>query len=190
MEKKQIIDAVIAGIYLVVCFGFGAFAQKLFKTDSKDEEGYFLAGRKSSGWLSGISYGATAMNSDTGPAICGIVAVMGLSAVWFFISRYSFAFMLTGILFAVKWRQLMVETGPEFYAIRYAGHGGTFIRVWSSLRSVFLYMVPWIGAGLLALHMIFGPIFDIEEKDSNISNCSASFSGIYMDFRFFRRVGD
>ncbi|MEZ6191602.1 MAG: hypothetical protein R3C45_09975 [Phycisphaerales bacterium] len=53
-------------------------------------------------------------------------------------------------------------------ALRFGGRMGTFFRVYYSLYSVIVGMIPWIGAGLLGVHMIFGPIFGIEHKATTL----------------------
>ena len=41
--------------------------------------------------------------------------------------------------------------------------------MYTSLYSVAIGMIPWIGAGLLGVHMIFGPIFGITSKGMTLS---------------------
>ena len=164
MDSTHFIDALIVAGYLVLAFGFGLYARKLLHSETRDEEGYFLAGRKMKGWVNGISYAVTAMNSDVAPVYCGMAVGVGLSICWFYFSRFGLSLLVVGMLFAVRWRQLGISTGPEFFALRYGGRGGKFVRVYSSLFTVFVGMVPWIGTGMLGLHKIFGPIFGIESK--------------------------
>lgn len=164
MDSTHFIDALVVAGYLVLAFGFGLFARKLLHSDTTNEEGYFLAGRKMKGWINGISYAVTAMNSDVAPVYCGMAVGVGLSICWFYLSRFGLSLLIVGLLFAVRWRQLGISTGPEFFALRYGGRGGKFVRVYSSLFTVFVGMVPWIGTGMLGLHKIFGPIFGIESK--------------------------
>jgi Na+/proline symporter len=169
MGSKHIIDAVVVGAYLVLSFVFGIFATKILKMgevkgDENDEENYFLAGRKMSGWINGVSNAVTAMNADMAPAYYGVAVVMGLSMCWFYMSNYALCMLVLGLLFGAKWRQLRVLTGPEFFTLRFGGTGGKFVRVWSSITTVFIGMVPWIGAGMLGVHVIFGPIFGIDSK--------------------------
>ena len=104
------------------------------------------------------------MNADVAPAYCGIAVVVGLPICWFYLSRFGLSLLLGGMLFAIRWRQMGVATGPEFFALRFSGKAGKSVRSWMSLYSVFIGMVPWIGAGILGVHMIFGPIFNIESK--------------------------
>ncbi|MCC5878005.1 MAG: sodium:solute symporter [Candidatus Sumerlaeia bacterium] len=160
--RYNIIDVSTIVIYLVLSFGIGILAAKILRSGTKGEEGYFLAGRKMPGWMTGISQAVTSMNADVAPAYCGVAVVVGLPVAWFYMSRFGFSLLVAGLLFAVLWKRLRISTGPEFYALRFAGRGGTFVRIWTSIHQVFLGMVPWVGAGMLGVHMIFSPIFGIE----------------------------
>ena len=131
--------------------------------NNSKEDDYYLAGRRMPGWLNGMSVAATALNSDVAPLYCGIAVVTGLSGCWFFLSRFGMALLLAAILFAVRWRQMGIRTGPEFFHLRF-GAGNKFARVYSSLTSVLIGMVPWIGAGLIGIHLVAAPIFGIDSK--------------------------
>ncbi len=168
LDSPRMIDAGIVGVYLIGSFAIGILASRVLRSGSKGEDGYYLAGRKVPGWVNGISYAVTAMNSDVAPAYCGFTVVVGLSAAWLYLSRFGLAMMLIAMLFAVRWRQLKINTGPEFLSLRFGGGLGTFSRVYLSLYSVVVGMIPWIGAGLLGVHMIFGPIFGIEHKATTL----------------------
>jgi len=168
LEPARLIDASIVLVYLLASFIFGILAARVLRGGTKNEEGYYLAGRKVPGWVNGISLAVTSMNSDVAPAYCGFTVVVGLSAAWLYLSRFGLGLMLMAMLFAVRWRQLGVSTGPEFFALRFGGRMGKFFRVYSSLFSVLIGMIPWIGAGLLGVHMIFGPIFGIEAKATTL----------------------
>ncbi|WP_145113304.1 sodium:solute symporter family transporter [Botrimarina mediterranea] len=139
------------------------------QTDRDSEEDYFLAGRRMPGWANGISYAATALNADVGPTYCGFAVVVGLPIAFFYLPRFALAWMIAAMLFAARWRQLGVRTGPEFYALRFGGARTRFVRVYSSLFAVLVNMAPWIGAGLLGVHKIFGPAFGVEDKAVTLS---------------------
>lgn len=163
-DQTHVVDALVVGAYLVLSFGFGLWAHRLWKTGHEDEESFYLAGRRVPAWANGISYAATAINADVAPLYCGLTAVVGLPIAWFYLSRFALAWMIVALVFAVRWRQLGIRTGPEFYALRFGGRGAKFVRVYTSLFAVLVNMVPWIGAGLLGTHKIVGPIFGIESK--------------------------
>lgn len=158
------VDIAVIVVYMLVSFGLGIFGHKLLRTKKDAEEGYFLAGRKIPGWLNGVSLAATYVNADVAPAYCGMAAVVGLAVSWFYLSRFGLGLMIAAMLFAVRRRQLGVATGSEFFSLRFSGTGSRFVRVYSSMFGVFFGIVPWIGAGLLGVHKICGPIFGIESK--------------------------
>ncbi len=158
------IDAIIVAAYLLLSLIVGVVAARLMRSGHAGEEGYYLAGRQVPGWLNGISVAVTAMNADVAPLYCGLTAVIGLPIVWYYLSRFSLAWMIVALLFAVRWRQLGIRTGPEFYHLRFGGSGSRFVRIYTSLFSVAINMIPWIGAGLLGVHKIAGPVFGIEQK--------------------------
>ncbi|MEN6385045.1 MAG: sodium:solute symporter [Phycisphaerales bacterium] len=164
MHIKHGIDAVVVGLYLFVTFIFGVFASKILHSNTHKEEGYFLAGRKMPGWLNGISFAVTCMNANVGPTYCGLTVVVGLSICWYYLSTFTFSLLIAGMFFAVKWRSLGISTGPEFFTFRFGGKGAKLVRVWSSFSMVSLCLVPFMGMGMLGVHMIVGPIFGIENK--------------------------
>ncbi|MEQ8847731.1 hypothetical protein [Botrimarina sp.] len=166
IAAAQTLDSVVVVVYLLLSLGLGLLASRFFrgKGDSDREEDYFLAGRRVPGWVNGVSYAATALNADVGPTYCGFAVVVGLPIAFFYLPRFALAWMIAAVLFAVRWRQMGVRTGPEFYALRYGGGRVRFMRTYSALFAVLVNMAPWIGAGLLGVHKIFGPAFDIDEK--------------------------
>lgn len=161
---NHLIDLVVIFAYLVGTFLIGIFASKILHRGKKTSEDFFLAGRDMKGWLTGLSLTLVAINADVAPLYVGMGAALGLSVCWFFLSRFSIGWMVLAVLFAVKWRQVGISTGPEFFSIRFKGNKGKFVRVYVSLYSVLIGMIPWLGAGLLGLHMIVGPVFGIENK--------------------------
>ncbi len=131
---------------------------KITKKSGTDTESYFLGGRKIPGWLNGISYAATSMNTDVAPAYCGMTVITGAFIYWWYISRFSIAFMIGAVLFAVVWRRLKLVTSPEFYELRFSGKPAIAVRSWVAIRSVFISVVAWTGAGLLGLHKVALPL--------------------------------
>ena len=114
-------------------------------------ENYFLGGRKMKGWMSGTSYAVTCMNADVAPAYCGMTVITGTFICWWYLSRFGLALMIGGLLFAACWRRLKIFTSPEFYELRFGGAAAPTLRAWVSLRSAFIAVVAWTGAGLLGL---------------------------------------
>ena len=162
------LDVAVMVFYLIASFGIGIVASRMLST-SQDEEGFYLAGRRMPGWVNGVSYAVTAMNADVAPLYCGLTVVIGLPVAWYYLSRFAFAWLLVSLLFAVRWWYLGIHTGPEFYSLRFGGHGAKVVRILSAVFSVAVNMVPWLGAGLLGVHKIFSPIFGIESKATTLA---------------------
>ena len=150
------IDFVVMGIYLMGLILMGLYYRKFA---GQGLENYFLGGRTLPGWLNGVSYAATCMNADVAPAYCGMTVISGLFVYWWYISRFSLALMIGGILFAVYWRKLKIFTSPEFYEMRFAGNCALTMRSWVALRSAFIAVVAWSGAGLLGLFKVSNSLF-------------------------------
>lgn len=173
-------DQIVVVAYLILSLAAGLVASRWFRSPapsspstvgdeiSDAEDDYFLAGRRVPGWLNGVSYAATALNADVGPTYCGFAVVVGLPIAFFYLPRFALAWMIAALLFAVRWRQLGIRTGPEFYAVRFGGQRTRFVRVYSALFAVLVNMAPWIGAGLLGVHKIFGPAFEIMDKATTL----------------------
>ncbi len=145
------LDYAVMAAYMLALLGMGLYYRKFAQ---QDIDHYFLAGRKLPGWLNGVSYAATCMNTDVAPAYCGMTVICGMFICWWYISRFGLALMIGGILFAACWRRLKIFTSPEFYELRFSGAPALTIRTWVSLRSAFIAVVAWTGSGLLGLHKV------------------------------------
>ena len=142
------LDYTIMAVYMLMLLGMGLYYRGFAQ---QNMENYFLGGRKLKGWMSGTSYAVTCMNADVAPAYCGMTVVTGAFICWFYLSRFGLALMIGGILFAVVWRRLKIFTSPQFYELRYGGNPASLMRGWVALRSAFIAVVAWTGAGLLGL---------------------------------------
>jgi len=145
------LDYLIMSAYLLFLIAMSLYYRK-FAQSSMDN--FFLGGRNLSGWLNGTSYAATCMNADVAPAYCGMTVITGLYICWWYISRFGLALMIGGILFAVFWRRTKIFTSPEFYELRFSGTPAILMRSWVALRSAFIAVVAWTGAGLLGLSKV------------------------------------
>jgi len=153
----QPLDYVIIIVYMIILLGFGLYI-KISKKAGTDTVSYFLADRKMPGWLNGISYAVTCINTDVAPAYCGMTVITGLFICWWYISRFSLALMIGAVLFAVAWRRLKLVTSPEFYEMRFSGKPALVIRSWVAIRSAFIAVVAWTGAGLLGMQKVAQPL--------------------------------
>ena len=148
------LDYAVMAAYMVVLLVMGAVLRRRAGTDM---ESYFLAGRKMPGWLNGCSYAATCLNADVAPAYTGMTVITGTFICWWYLSRFGLALMIGAVLFAVFWRRLALMTSPEFYELRFGGRAALTIRTWVALRSAFVAVVAWTGAGLLGMHKVAEP---------------------------------
>jgi solute:Na+ symporter, SSS family len=153
--RLQALDYAVMAAYMAVLVAMGLM---LRRRAGKDLEGYFLAGRKIPGWLNGCSYAATCLNADVAPAYCGMTVITGAFICWWYFSRFGLALMIGGVLFAVLWRRLSIMTSPQFYELRFSGTPAVAIRTWVALRSAFVAVVAWTGAGLLGMHKVAQPM--------------------------------
>ena len=148
------LDYAVMAAYMVVLLVMGAVLRRRAGTDM---ESYFLAGRKMPGWLNGCSYAATCLNADVAPAYTGMTVITGTFICWWYLSRFGLALMIGAVLFAVFWRRLALMTSPEFYELRFGGRAALTVRTWVALRSAFVAVVAWTGAGLLGMHKVAEP---------------------------------
>lgn len=142
------LDYTLMGIYMLCLLGMGLYYRR-FAQENLDN--YFLGGRNMKGWMNGTSYAVTCMNADVAPAYCGMTVITGTFICWFYMSRFGLALLIGGLLFATCWRRLNITTSPEFYERRFSGSAAATMRAWVSMRSAFIAVVAWTGAGLLGL---------------------------------------
>ncbi|MBN2329138.1 MAG: hypothetical protein JXR73_18510 [Candidatus Omnitrophica bacterium] len=161
--RLELADYIVMAVYMFGLIVLGLYYRRFAQ---KDIDNYFLAGRKLPGWLNGVSYSATCMNADVAPAYCGMTVICGLFICWWYISRFSLALMIGAVLFAAFWRQLKIFTSPEFYEFRFSGGLATTVRIWVALRSAFIAVVAWTGAGLLGLHKVSHSILGWEKWET------------------------
>jgi solute:Na+ symporter, SSS family len=95
---------------------------------------FFAAGRQAPWWLIGISLVATTFSTDTPNLVTNLVRDGGVAENWVW-----WSFLLTGMatvfFYARLWRRSGVLTDLEFYELRYAGAGASFVR---GFRSIYL----------------------------------------------------
>ena len=138
-------------LYMVALVGLGLYYRRFAQ---ENIENYFLGGRRFKGWMIGTSYAVTCMNAEVGTVYCGMTVATGMFICWWYFSRFGLGLLIAAILFAVFWRKLKIFTSPEFYELRFAGKPGMIIRSWVSVRSAFIAVVAWTGAGLLGLSFV------------------------------------
>jgi solute:Na+ symporter, SSS family len=154
--QLTVVDWSVMGLYILFLLGLGLYYKRFAH---EGLENYFLGGRDVSGFMSGVSYSATTLNADVAPAYSGMTVITGVFVYWWYISRFSLALMIGGILFAIFWRKLNIFTSPEFYGFRFHGRYAHIMRSWVALRSAFIAVVAWSGAGLLGIYKVTEPLF-------------------------------
>jgi solute:Na+ symporter, SSS family len=129
--KLQLIDWVIAGICLVICFLPALFFGKRAGRNTSE---FFASGRAAPWWLAGLSMVATTFSSDTPNLVTDIVRRQGVAGNWCW-----WAFAVTGVatvfFYARLWRRSEVMTDLEFYELRYSGKAASVVR---GFRAVYL----------------------------------------------------
>ncbi len=157
------LDVAVIIVYGIVLLTMGFF---LRRRATGSLENFYLGGRRIPGWANGVSYAATCINADVAPAYCGWAVGTGLFVAWLYFSRFGLAFMIAGLLFAMFWRRLGLFTSPEFYEIRFSGRAGELLRGWIAVRSAFISIVAWTGAGLIGVHKVTGPAFGWTKEET------------------------
>jgi solute:Na+ symporter, SSS family len=154
----QLIDWVIVGIILVVCFGPALF---FGKRAGKNTSEFFASGRSVPWWLAGLSMVATTFSSDTPNLVTDIVRRNGVSGNWVW-----WAFVLTGVstvfFYARLWRRSGVLTDLEFYEIRYSGKAAAFVRGFRSVYLGLFFNCMIMATVNLAACKIAGLLFGLE----------------------------
>lgn len=150
------LDILVMVVYFVGLLCLGLYYRKFAR---KGLDNYFLGGRNMSGFMNGVSYAATCLNADVAPAYCGMTVITGVFVYWWYISRFSLALMIGGILFAVFWRRLNIFTSPEYYEIRFTGNCAKAMRTWVAVRSAFIAVVAWSAAGLIGVYKVANTLF-------------------------------
>ena len=161
------IDWVILVCYLLMSLALGL----LLARRNRNNDDYFVAGRRLSGWLAGASMAATTFSIDTPLYVAGIVATRGLAGNWEWWS-FGFAHVAMTVVFAPMWRRSGVLTDAAFTELRYGGAPAAWLRG----VKAFLLAVPvnciGIGYAFLAMrkvaealgivdgHILFGWISD------------------------------
>ncbi|MFY0630489.1 MAG: Na+:solute symporter [Flavobacteriaceae bacterium] len=178
---------------------FSFFAVTLFigvwvsKKSGKNSTEFFLSGRTMPWWLLGLSMVATTFSTDTPNLVTDIVRTNGVSGNWIW-----WAFLITGLLtvfvYAKLWRKSSVKTDLEFYALRYSGKPGKFLRKFRALYLGVIFNVITMSAVTLAAIKIGGIMLGLEPWQTVISaglitvvfSAVGGFKGVvYTDFILF-----
>ena len=161
------IDWFILFLYLIFSLILGIY----FSLKNRNEADYFVAGRRLSGLLAGMSMAATTFSIDTPLYVAGLVGTRGLAGNWEWWS-FGLAHVAMTVIFAPLWRRSGVLTDAAFTELRYGGKAAACLR---GIKA-FLLSVPinciGIGYAFLAMrkvaealgvvdgHVVFGGFTD------------------------------
>ena len=161
------IDWFILFLYLLLSLALGIY----ISLKNNNEADYFVAGRRLSGLLAGMSMAATTFSIDTPLYVAGIVGTRGLAGNWEWWS-FGLAHVAMTVIFAPLWRRTGVLTDAAFTELRYGGKAAAYLR---GIKA-FLLSVPinciGIGYAFLAMrkvaeslgvvdgHLVFGVFTD------------------------------
>ncbi len=144
-----IIDWLIVVVYLITTLALGLWLSHF----NRNEDDYFLAGRRLSGWLAGASMAATTFSIDTPLYVAGIVGTRGLAGNWEWWS-FGLAHVAMAVVFAPLWRRSGVLTDASFTELRYGGTSAAWLRG----VKAFLLAIPinciGIGYAFLAIRKV------------------------------------
>ena len=149
----------ISEVDIIFFFGFIAIviAISLIKSGKKiTDEDYFLAGRKLSWWLIGISIIASNISSEhfVGQAGQGYRNEIGLAiATWGWMA--AFAMVLMALFLLPLYLKIGIYTLPEFLEYRYNRTVRTLMSVYMIIFYAFVSMSTVLFSGALTLETIF-----------------------------------
>ncbi len=140
------IDWLILFFYLILSLILGIY----LSLKNHNEADYFVAGRRLSGLLAGMSMAATTFSIDTPLYVAGLVGTRGLAGNWEWWS-FGLAHVAMTVIFAPLWRRSGVLTDAAFTELRYGGKAAACLR---GIKA-FLLSVPinCIGIGYAFLAM-------------------------------------
>ena len=184
------LDYGIIIVFFTIVLGIGIYVSK--KSGSSSSE-FFLSGRTMPWWLLGLSMVATTFSTDTPNFVTDLVRTTGVSGNWSW-----WCFLLTGMLtvfvYAKLWRKSNVKTDLEFYAIRYGGKPGSFLRKFRAVYLGVLFNVITMSAVTLAAIKIGGVMLGLEPWQTVVGaglitvvfSALGGFKGVvYTDFVLF-----
>ena len=161
------IDWLILFFYLLFSLVLGIY----ISLKNHNEADYFVAGRRLSGLLAGMSMAATTFSIDTPLYVAGIIGTRGLAGNWEWWS-FGLAHVAMTVIFAPLWRRSGILTDAAFTELRYGGRPAAYLR---GIKA-FLLSVPinciGIGYAFLAMrkvaeslgvvdgHIVFGTLTD------------------------------
>ncbi len=190
MVQLSTLDISIIVLFFSITLFIGIYVSK---KSGKNSTEFFLSGRTMPWWLLGLSMVATTFSTDTPNFVTDVVRTNGVSGNWVW-----WAFLITGLLtvfvYAKLWRKSNVKTDLEFYALRYGGKPGKFLRKFRALYLGVIFNVITMSAVTLAAIKIGGIMLGLEPWQTVVSaglitvifSAVGGFKGVvYTDFVLF-----
>lgn len=171
------LDFWIIIVYFVLMIGLSLWHKKFA---SGSMENFFLGGRKTPGWLNGVSYTAALVSPDAATGYGGLAVATGAFISWWYLSRFGLALFLAGVLFAMFWRKLKLFTSLEFYDLRFQPKVASTMRIWIGIRTSFIAMPAWTGITLLAACKIMEPAFGFSKIETLALIVPISFAFVFF----------
>jgi solute:Na+ symporter, SSS family len=160
VELTPLDIAAFAGFILfVVCFSIWVSR----KEESADD--YFLAGRKLTWWLIGISLIASNISTEHFVGMAGRGFELGMA-----IASYEWtaavAMVLVALFFLPKFLRTGITTIPEYLEYRYSVSARGLMAFYMMFAYVFVAIAAVVYAGALNLQVVFGDTVAVALKDS------------------------
>jgi Na+/proline symporter len=140
-----VIDLVLVLAFVAYGLAAGLRARREASTDLRS---YFLAGRRLTGWQSGLSMTATQYAADTPLLAAGLVATGGVFSLWR-LWIYGIAFLLLGLVLGAAWWRSGVVTDAELCELRYGGRPAAVLR---AVKAVYYGLV--FNCAVLAMVLV------------------------------------
>jgi len=145
-----LIDTVVFCAFIVMVIGVSLRASRNEKTD----EDYFLAGRKLSWWLIGISLIASNISTEHFVGMAGRGYELGLA-----IASYEWmaavTLVIVALFFLPRFLKAGIYTMPEYLEYRYDAKARAIMATFMMLAYVFVALASVLYSGALALASIF-----------------------------------
>ena len=152
--------AAFAG-FIIFVVGFSMWVSR--KEESSDD--YFLAGRKLTWWLIGISLIASNISTEHFVGMAGRGFELGLA-----IASYEWtaavAMVLVALFFLPKFLRTGITTIPEYLEHRYCASARGLMASYMMFAYVFVAIAAVVYAGALNLQVVFGDSVAVALKES------------------------
>lgn len=145
------LDLVVFGLFTLIVISIALYASR----HEKDEEDYFLAGRKLTWWLIGFSLIASNISTEHFVGMAGRGYELGLA-----IASYEWMAAVTLVIVAVFFLPRFLKAGiytiPEFLEYRYSRAARTLMATYMMIIYVVVALASVLYSGSIAIQAIFG----------------------------------